>query len=58
MLALLQASTDLRESFRLLDLPATWVVVLVVLPALAGIAWLGYRSEPLSGGVRVTLDVL
>lgn len=56
--ALIQASTDLRESFRLLDLPATWLVVLVVLPALAGIAWLGYRSEALSGGVRFTLATL
>jgi len=35
----------LRESWRLLDLPEAWVVVLLVLPAFALISWLGYWRE-------------
>ena len=50
--------TGLRESFRLLDLPPAWVLVLVVLPGLAALAYLGYRREPLSRGMRTTLAVL
>ena len=57
-LALLQASTDLRETFRLLDLPETWVVVLVVLPVLALVAWLGYRGERIGNGGRWVLATL
>ena len=57
-LLLLQASTDLRETFRLLDLPETWVVVLVVLPVLALVAWLGYRGERIANGGRWVLATL
>jgi Mg-chelatase subunit ChlD len=56
--AMTQATTDLRESLRLLDLPETWVVVLVVLPALALVSWLGYRKERLSPTARATLATL
>ena len=33
-----QVGTGVRETFRLLDAPATWIVVLVVLPACALLA--------------------
>lgn len=53
-----EGATGVRETFRLLDLPEAWVVVLVVLPLCAGIAWLAYRSEELATGPRATLVVL
>lgn len=53
------ADTGLRESFRLLDLPELWVVVLLILPALALLAWLGYRTETgLSTRARTVLGAL
>jgi uncharacterized membrane protein len=51
-------ATGVRESFRLLDLPELWVVVLLVLPATALLAWLGYVREPLTLRARGTLAVL
>ncbi|HVS18308.1 MAG TPA: hypothetical protein VMT18_06895, partial [Planctomycetota bacterium] len=58
-LALLQTSGEgLRETFRLADAPAAWVAVLVIAPALALVAWLAYRSEPLTGGRRALLGAL
>ncbi len=54
----LESSTGTRESFRLLDMPATWIVVLAVLPALALICWLGYRGEALSTRLRFGLGLL
>jgi len=60
-LALLSApetGTGLRETFRLLDLPELWIVVLIVVPLCAGIAWIAYRTEELSTGPRATLIVL
>ncbi|MCC7011503.1 MAG: hypothetical protein IT454_02980 [Planctomycetes bacterium] len=57
-LALLQSESGTRESLRLLDVPATWVLVLVVLPALFLISYLGYRGETLSSGARWTLSAL
>jgi hypothetical protein len=37
-----------RESWRLLDLPPAWVIVLVLLPAAAAIASIAYWREPIS----------
>jgi hypothetical protein len=51
-------AAGMRESLRLLDLPATWVLVLVILPLAALVCWLGYRGErlsPLSRGVLFSL---
>lgn len=45
-------------SLRLLDLPALWVVVLVVLPLLAIVAWIGYAREDFSVRQRVVLAAL
>ena len=50
-----QVESGTRESLRLLDAPATWVVVLVVLPALFLLSYLGYRGESLPNPVRWTL---
>ena len=58
-LALLQQSGEgLRQTFRLAEGPAAWVAVLVILPALALVAWLGYRAEPLSTRRRAFLGAL
>ncbi|MEX1026128.1 MAG: hypothetical protein WD226_13720 [Planctomycetota bacterium] len=49
-------STDaLRSELSLVDLPALWVVVLVILPALGFIAWFGYRKEGIGSGLRGVL---
>ncbi len=61
LLALISAAesgTGVRETFRLLDLPEAWVVVLIVLPVCAAIAWIAYRTEELASGPRATLVVL
>lgn len=52
------AGTGVRETFRLLDMPEAWVVVLVVIPACALIAWIGYRRETLPLRSRVILATL
>jgi uncharacterized membrane protein len=57
-LNLQQSGEGLRESFRLAEGPAAWVAVLVIVPALAGVAWLGYRAEPLSPRRRAVLGAL
>jgi hypothetical protein len=49
---LAQSGTGLRESFRLLDLPETWLIVLVILPVLGAIAYFGYRGEALATPMR------
>ncbi len=57
-LALLQAQsaeTGLRQTLRLADAPELWVVVLVLLPALALLCWLGYRKESLATWKRAIL---
>ena len=46
------AGTGLRESLRLLDMPAAWVLVLVVLPIVLLVCWLGYRGERRGRGFR------
>lgn len=50
--------TGTRESFRLLDLPELWVVVLVLLPACALLAWIGYGRESISPRARMVLALL
>lgn len=45
----------LRESFKLLDLPELWVLVLVILPACALVAWIGYAREKRSLAIRLLL---
>src|SRR5262245_25719656 len=50
--------TGLEQSLRLLDLPPAWVVVLIVLPLFAAVAWIGYGRENLSRAMRVTLLAL
>ena len=48
------AADGLRETMRLLDLPPAWIVVLVVLPGLALVTWIGYaRESPESIGPRM-----
>lgn len=57
--ALLQQSGEgLRETFRLAEGPPAWVAVLVIAPALALVAWLCYRAEPLTSGRRALLGAL
>jgi len=60
VIGLLQSTsaTGVRETFRLLDIPEAWIVVLVVLPLCALVAWIAYRSEELAPGPRATLVVL
>ena len=55
----LQAAEATSREWRFVDLPETWVLVLIVLPLLAAVCVLGYRSEPIStrwklglGGLR------
>ncbi|MEM7515870.1 MAG: hypothetical protein AAF368_02960, partial [Planctomycetota bacterium] len=48
----------LREKLRFLEMPEAWIVVLVLLPALALVAWLGYRRESISGPMRMLLTTL
>lgn len=50
--------TGVRETFRLLDAPATWIIVLGVVPACALVAWFSYRKEPISTRARVFLSAL
>lgn len=51
-------SMGTEKSLRLLDLPPAWIVVLVILPAFAGLAWLGYAREALTRTWRSTLVAL
>ena len=60
-LALAQAadlSDATRETWRLLEMPAAWVVVLVLLPGLAVVAGLGYWRENLTTPQRIALSGL
>jgi len=58
MLAQQVEPTGLEQSLRLLDLPPAWVVVLVVLPLFAFVAWIGYGRERLSRAMRSVLVAL
>ncbi|MDF1838018.1 MAG: hypothetical protein P1V35_09125 [Planctomycetota bacterium] len=46
------------ESWRFLELPASWVLAMIILPLAFGIAYLAYRREPVSPGIRATLITL
>ncbi len=50
--------TGLRESFRLLDAPEPWVIVLLVLPTCAALAWIVYARESVPPRARAVLAVL
>lgn len=50
--------TGTRESFRLLDAPEAWIVVLIVLPSCACLAWLAYARESVAPRSRVLLSGL
>lgn len=50
--------TGMRESFKLLDAPEAWVIVLLVLPACAALAWLVYARETVSPRARTLLATL
>lgn len=50
--------TGSSASLRLLDLPPAWVVVLVVLPLLAAVSWLGYAREGFGLRSRLVLAAL
>lgn len=52
------SSTGVRESFRLLDMPEPWIVVLILLPLTALCAWIGYARETLSPRARGALVLL
>lgn len=60
LLALLQSGieTGTRTSLRLLDLPELWIVVLVLLPLLGIVAWIGYARERIGTGPRLLLSGL
>ena len=55
---MLQAIEGASREWRLIDAPETWVLVLVVLPILAGVSILSYRSEPISTAWKATLGAL
>jgi uncharacterized membrane protein len=52
------AQTGVRETFRLLDRPEMWVLVLIVAPLVGLLAWIGYAREPISARARGTLVLL
>ncbi len=52
------AQEAVSTSWRFLEMPAPWIVVLVVLPLAALVAWLAYRRESLSTGRRWALSGL
>jgi hypothetical protein len=58
--ALAQAAAEPAQqvTLRLLELPAGWVVLLVVLPACALLGWFAYRDRRLPRGPRIALSGL
>ncbi|MFN0243457.1 MAG: hypothetical protein ACKVWV_11245 [Planctomycetota bacterium] len=48
----------LRETFRLLDLPELWIIVLVCLPLAAIVAWIGYGRAAIPTRARILLSGL
>ncbi|HUR27321.1 MAG TPA: hypothetical protein VM509_03990 [Planctomycetota bacterium] len=50
-----EPSIGTRATFRLIDLPPAWVLVLVVAPLVFAVCWLGYRGERLSKAARFLL---
>ena len=53
-----ETDIGVRESLRLLDLPEMWVVVLVLVPLAAFVAWSTYSRENLSTRARTLLGSL
>ena len=51
-------ATGVRETLRLLDAPETWVVVLLLVPLAAGVAWVAYAREGLTARARAVLGTL
>ncbi len=49
---------DSSQDLRFLDLPAAWIVVLVVLPLFALVAWIGYGRESIAPRARMVLSGL
>jgi uncharacterized membrane protein len=47
--------TGVRATFRLLDMPAPWIVVLILLPLCALVAWIGYGREAIAARARAIL---
>src|SRR5687768_4600850 len=47
--------TGVRATFRLLDMPAPWIVVLILLPLCALVAWIGYGREAITTRARMIL---
>jgi uncharacterized membrane protein len=58
MIALLQAAESASREWRLVDVPETWILVLIILPLIVAVCFLGYRSEPISATWKVTLGCL
>ena len=52
------AGPDLRETWRLADLPEAWVIVLLVLPGVFLLSWLGYRHQGIAPRWRFLLEAL
>ncbi|MEL6429311.1 MAG: hypothetical protein AAFU73_06500 [Planctomycetota bacterium] len=53
------ASSDaVAESWKFLEVPAPWIVALVLVPGSIAIAWLAYFREPVSSRVRAALVTL
>ncbi len=48
----------LEQSLRFLDLPAPWVIVLIVLPIFGLVTWIGYARESIGTPTRVMLSSL
>lgn len=51
-------TTRVRETLQLLDVPELWIVVLLLLPALALVSFLGYGREALSLRAKLSLGTL
>ncbi len=53
-----QDAASSTRSLSFLEVPEAWIVALVLVPALLAVAWLGYRSEPISARARGLLTGL
>jgi len=58
MVGLFQIAEGASSELRFVDAPETWILVLIVLPVLAGVALLSYRSEPISTPWKAALGAL
>jgi len=46
-----------HAALRFLDLPAAWVIVLIILPIFAFVTWIGYAREPITTTLRAVLSL-